>query len=138
MSPFYYQLPITKHRKIAMNFHLDVGEGTYQIQRVDARCVTINEQVYSHSIIVMPEYLSDWAVESFETLDVEHFKRLRALRPEVVLLGTGQKIRFPAPFLLAPLTNEGIGVEVMDTRAACRTYMILMAEGRGVAAALLF
>jgi len=121
-----------------MKFHLEQGEGTYQIQRVDSFGATINEKVYSHNIIVMPEYLSDWGVESFEMLEVEHFKRLRALSPELVLLGTGLRIRFPAPELLVPLINEGIGVEVMDTRAACRTYMVLMAEGRGVAAALLF
>ncbi|MEN8216733.1 MAG: Mth938-like domain-containing protein [Pseudomonadota bacterium] len=121
-----------------MKFYLDLGDSTYQIQRVDKHSVTINEKVYTDSIIVMPEYLSDWAVESFEMLEEAHFQALSALRPEVVLLGTGQKIRFPAPALLASLTNEGIGVEVMNTQAACRTYMILMAEGRAVAAALLF
>jgi uncharacterized protein len=121
-----------------MKFNLDLGDSTYQIQRVDKHSVTINEKVYTDSIIVMPEYLSDWAVESFEMLEESHFQTLSALRPEVVLLGTGQNIRFPAPALLASLTNEGIGVEVMDTQAACRTYMILMAEGRAVAAALLF
>jgi uncharacterized protein len=121
-----------------MKFNLDLGDGAYQIQRVDSHSVTINEKVYTDSIIVMPEYLSDWAVESFELLEGAHFQPLCALRPEVVLLGTGQNCRFPAPELLASLINEGIGVEVMDTPAACRTYMILMAEGRAVAAALLF
>ncbi len=121
-----------------MKLHLDQSDGTFKIQRVDSDCVTINEKVYSHSIIVMPEYLSDWEAESFERLEMAHFEAVRVLRPEVVLLGTGHSIHFPATELLAPLYNEGIGVEVMDTRAACRTYTILMAEGRGVAAALLF
>jgi uncharacterized protein len=86
----------------------------------------------------MPESINDWNVERFDALNVTHFEKLCALRPEVVLLGTGQKNRFPSPDLLVPLINEGIGVEVMDMQAACRTYMILMVEGRKVAAALLF
>ncbi len=121
-----------------MKFDLDLGEGTYQIQRYDSHSVTINQKVYTQSLILMPEYLSDWKVESFEMLEQADFQPLQALRPELVLLGTGQKIRFPTPELLVPLIHEGIGVEVMDTQAACRTYMILMAEGRAVAAALLF
>ncbi len=121
-----------------MKIHLDLADATYQIQRVDLQSITINEKVYTNSLIIMPESLNNWGVESFETLEVAHFQQLHALNPEVVLLGTGQKIRFPATELLAPLINEGIGVEVMDTPAACRTYTILMTEGRGVAAALLF
>lgn len=121
-----------------MKFQLDFGQATYQIQRYDSRSVTINDKIYTQSIIVMPEYLSQWAVKSFNALELTHFQRLRALCPEVVLLGTGAKIHFPTPELLTPLTYDGIGVEVMDTSAACRTYMILMAEGRTVAAALLF
>ncbi|KHD05145.1 hypothetical protein PN36_05560 [Candidatus Thiomargarita nelsonii] len=121
-----------------MKFDLDLGDGTYQIQRYDSHSVTINQKVYTQSLILMPEYLSEWKVESFEMLEQADFQALQALRPELVLLGTGQKIRFPTPELLVPLIQEGIGVEVMDTQAACRTYMILMAEGRAVAAALLF
>lgn len=121
-----------------MKFQLDLGQATYQIQRYDYQSVTINDKIYTQSLIVMPEYLSEWAVRGFNTLDPDHFQRLRALSPEVVLLGTGVKIHFPTPQLLTPLIQDGIGVEVMDTTAACRTYMILMAEGRQVAAALLF
>jgi len=120
-----------------MKLQIIEGDGTYQIQRVDLHSVTINEKAYTHSIIVMPESLNEWAVPHFDALNVAHFEQLCALRPEVVLLGTGQKIRFPPPDLLVPLINEGIGVEVMDTQAACRTYMILIADGRKVAAALL-
>lgn len=121
-----------------MKFHLDSGNATYQIQHYDQYSVTVSDKVYTQSIIVMPEYLSEWAVAGFDSLDITHFQRLRALRPEVILLGTGSKIRFPSSDLLAPLISEGIGVEVMDTPAACRTYMILSAEGRTVVAALLF
>jgi uncharacterized protein len=121
-----------------MKLHLESSDGTYQIQRVDSDSVTINEKVYSQNIIVMPEYLAEWTVKSFDELEIEHLEQLCALKPEVVLFGTGATIRFPATELLAPLINAGIGVEVMDTRAACRTYTILTAEGRKVAAALLF
>jgi uncharacterized protein len=121
-----------------MKLHQQLSKSTYQIQRVNSHSVTINEKVYTHSLIIMPEYLSDWGVEKFAALDVTHFQQLCALHPKVVLLGTGAKISFPAPKLLAPLIDEGIGIEVMDTNAACRTYTILMAEGRQVAAALLF
>lgn len=122
-----------------MKLQLDLNSNdTYQIQRFDLDTVTINAKVYSHNIIVMPDYLNEWLVESFDSLEMTHFEELKALSPEVVLLGTGQKIRFPSPELLIPLINAGIGVEVMDTAAAIRTYMILLAEGRKVAAALLF
>jgi uncharacterized protein len=120
-----------------MKLEIEQGNG-YQIERIDSHNVTINNTVYSHSIIVMPKSIIDWNVERFDALNVAHFEKLCALRPEVVLLGTGQKNRFPSPDLLVPLMNEGIGVEVMDMQAACRTYMILMVEGRKVAAALLF
>ncbi len=122
-----------------MKLQLDFNSNnTYQIQRFDFESVTINDKVYLNNIIVMPDYLNEWAVDSFDGLDVTHFEQLRAVNPEVVLLGTGKKIRFPSNELLIPLINAGIGVEVMDTAAAIRTYMVLSAEGRKVAAALLF
>jgi len=121
-----------------MKLHLTKGnEDTYQIQHYDQQNIMINDKVYSHSLIIMPKYLTNWEVERFEDLTIEHFKRLRALNPELVLLGTGTQLRFPAPELLMPLMAEGIGVEVMDTYAACRTHMILLAEDRMVASALL-
>ena len=121
-----------------MNLQLESNNSKYQIQQLDTHSVTINGQTYTKNLIIMPEYLSNWEVKNFEMLDVTHFQQLCTLQPELVLLGTGQKIRFPDPKLLAPLINACIGVEVMDTAAASRTYTILTAEGRQVAAALLF
>jgi uncharacterized protein len=115
-----------------------ISRNVYHIDRYDANSVVINEKSYSHSLLVMSDYLSDWQVESFAALTVAHFERLRALQPEVVLLGTGEKLRFPATELLAPLINAQIGVEVMDRTAACRTYNLLAGDGRKVVAALLF
>jgi len=100
--------------------------------------VEINRRRFEHAILVAPEgEIAAWAVDGFESLSAAHFEQLLALGPEVVLLGTGPRQRFPHPRLTAALTAAQIGVDVMDTHAACRTYNILMAEGRRVLAALL-
>jgi uncharacterized protein len=121
-----------------MKISLDDGTATYRILSYAQGRVAVNERILTRSLVVMPEaLLGDWPPQDFEALAAEHFAMIAALRPEIVLLGTGASLRFPAPGLLAPLYDTGIGVDVMDTGAACRTYNILMAEGRAVAAALL-
>jgi uncharacterized protein len=100
--------------------------------------VEVNRRRHHASLVVSGETLvTDWPVTTVEGLAADHMAAIVALRPEVVLLGTGPKLRFPAPALLAPLYKAGIGVEVMDTPAACRTYNILQGEGRNVLAALI-
>ena len=97
-----------------------------------------NRQRHEQSVVVMPtQLLSPWTQNRFDALTEEDLKALISLGQEVVLLGTGSKLRFPPPHLLRPLASAGIGIEVMDVRAACRTYNILVAEERKVAAALL-
>lgn len=100
--------------------------------------VMVNDQRYATSLIVMPEKLLPWEVQDFASLTPTDFSAIVAMQPEVVLLGTGDKLRFPHPVLTRALSEARIGVEVMDIQAACRTYNILMAEERKVAAALLF
>ncbi len=100
--------------------------------------VLINGVRHDGNLIVMPEHLQPWDAGGFSSLKPEDFSELTSLKPEVVLLGTGEKIRFPHPSLTRALSEARIGVEVMDNQAACRTYNILMAEERKVAAALLF
>lgn len=78
----------------------------------------------------------EWA-GSFEQLGPEHFEALAQLQVEVVIFGSGSRIRFPRPAWIAPLAQRRIGIETMDTPAACRTYNILAQEGREVAVALL-
>jgi uncharacterized protein len=91
------------------------------------------------SVVVLPDrILEDWAASRFDLLEPGHFEALADLGLEILLLGTGRHLRFPSPEVLLPLTQIGLGVEVMDLQAACRTYNILMAEERKVAAALLF
>ena len=79
----------------------------------------------------------DWQCRRFEDLSAEHFDRLAPLRPELIVFGSGQRLRFVAPQYLRQLMALRIGVETMDTVAACRTYNILAGEGRHVVAALL-
>jgi uncharacterized protein len=100
--------------------------------------VVVNAQRYDRTVVVLPERVwTGWEATSFEALAEPHFQALLALEREVILLGTGSRLRFPPPRLLRPLLDAGVGVEVMDVPAACRTYNILMAESRKVAAALL-
>ncbi len=90
------------------------------------------------SLILLPDAVQpDWPVPAFDQLRREHLAGLLEHRPELVLLGTGNRHRFPHPALLADLIAAGIGLEAMNTGAACRTYNILAAEGRRVAAALI-
>ncbi|QGZ39055.1 uncharacterized protein IP92_02730 [Pseudoduganella flava] len=100
--------------------------------------IEINAQPYDYSLVVLPEQPPQpWPVASFESLTVEHFETLLAETPDVVILGTGERQRFVHPRLSAPLTARRIGVECMDTNAACRTYNILMGEGRKALLALI-
>ena len=100
--------------------------------------VLVNGQRRESSLIVLPDRIVDWGAASFDRLSAESFVFLKEQQPEIVLLGTGPKQRFPDPRLTQPLAAAGIGLEVMDLQAACRTYNILVAEERKVAAALLF
>jgi uncharacterized protein len=101
--------------------------------------VEINAQPYDYNLYVLPEVAPRaWTVASFDALTAEHFEQLAADQPDVVILGTGERQRFVHPRLTTPLTSLRIGVECMDTNAACRTYNILMGEGRKVTLALIF
>lgn len=100
--------------------------------------VMVNGKRYEHSIVVSPEEVhEDWNVAGFEALNEANFSYFIALKPDVLLLGTGSKQHFAHPRLYRSLTDAGISVECMDTPAACRTYNILAAEDRKVVAAIL-
>lgn len=121
-----------------MKIQLESGVGRHFIRAYAAGSVTVNEAVYRRSFVLTPETIrADWAPQTFDELADSHFDEIAALRPEVVILGTGARLRFPPPACLAPLSRAGIGVEVMDTAAACRTFNILAADGRKVVVALL-
>ena len=100
--------------------------------------VAVNQRRIETNIIVLPEQIIEpWTAPSFDALTEADFNFLTELDIELLLLGTGRRLRFPNPRLLEPLRRAAIGFEAMDTPAACRTYNILVGEGRRVAAALL-
>jgi len=130
-----------------MKLHLTRAEGQNLVTGYADDYVDINHQRYSNSLIVMPDTLiADWTSSSnpasnqrltIDNLTENDFEKIVSLKPEVVLLGTGKTHRFLHPKTSAILTKLGISLECMTTAAACRTYNILMSEGRKVAAALL-
>jgi uncharacterized protein len=100
--------------------------------------VSVNGIRHDCNLAVLPDRLiPQWTPADFDSLTVADFERLAGLDAEIILLGTGQRLRFPHPELMRPLIQAQKGLEVMDLQAACRTYNILAAEGRKVAAALL-
>ncbi|MEK7261869.1 MAG: Mth938-like domain-containing protein [Pseudomonadota bacterium] len=122
-----------------MKIQFDAG-GTGQnfIHAYGPGQVTINQQAHRRSLLVTPSRLiTDWPPQSFSDLLERHFDQIRELDPEVVVLGTGARLQFPRTADTRALIQANIGLEVMDTGAACRTYNILMQDGRRVAAALL-
>jgi len=121
-----------------LKFHLADAAGLSLFTGYDADYVAVNHQHYQTSLIVLPGLIvEDWPPQSFAALEAAHFEAILKFMPEIVLLGTGSTLRFPHPSLSAALMRAYIGMEVMDTPAACRTYNILASEGRKVAAALL-
>ncbi|MES2258983.1 MAG: Mth938-like domain-containing protein [Pseudomonadota bacterium] len=121
-----------------MKLHASSTQQYQTITGYVAGGVEINAKPYDYSLIVLPETAPRaWPVNSFDELNTEHFEQILAEAPDVVILGTGARQRFVHPKLSAPLTMRRIGVECMDTQAACRTYNILMGEGRKVLLALI-
>ncbi len=100
--------------------------------------VAVDGERIEHSVVVSSSgQRLPWSCSTFEALGEADFARLAELDVEVVIFGSGNRIRFPRPAWIAPLAARRIGIETMDTAAACRTYNILAQEGRTVAAALL-
>jgi len=114
-------------------------EGTNAIARHSAEGVIVNGQEHRDSVVVPWQgSVQPWPVARFEALTEAHFAALVQLKPELVIFGSGARLRFARPAILRPLIDAHIGIETMDTAAACRTYNVLLAEGRSVVAALLF
>jgi uncharacterized protein len=122
-----------------MKMRADRMEGQNAIARHGPDGVVVNGVTWTESVVVpwsAPPFA--WEASSFDTLTAAHFERLAALAPELVIFGSGARLRFPAPALWRRLIEAGIGFETMDSAAACRTYNVLLAESRSVVAALLF
>ncbi len=122
-----------------MKIHLDTGDGRhFMIRAYEPGSLIVGENRYERSLILTPDrIIDDWRPQYLNQVDSAALQQLADLYPEVVLLGTGREQGFPSPDCLSALTDRGIGVECMDTGAACRTYNLLMGEGRKVVAGLL-
>ena len=121
---------------LPMKLHLSRSD-TNQITGYGPDHVLVNGVRHESSLIVLPDEVVVTWVTHFEALSPQDFDVVLMRAPEIVLLGSGARLRFPSPALYAGLLKARIGVEVMDTAAACRTFNILAAEGRRVAAALI-
>lgn len=121
-----------------MKFALDPSGAQYLIKKYTPENITVNDKDYHCSIIVGPTTLiPDWRPQKIEELKAEDFAPIIALKPAIFILGVGQKHEFPPAEILQPLYLNHIGIEVMTTAAACRTYNVLASEGRLVIAGLL-
>jgi uncharacterized protein len=121
-----------------MKLHATNTQQYQTVTAYDDEGVEFNLIRYEHSLIVLPETApTKWDVKTFEDLSASHFEQVAATAPDVVILGTGKRQKFIHPKLIAALSAQHKGVECMDNQAACRTYNILMTEGRKVALALI-
>lgn len=121
-----------------MKLHSDPQSSQNTITGYGIGFLEVNQTPYSHALIVQPEgEVLSWPVEEIQDLSEDHFSMISALLPELVIVGTGKKQVFLNPKILQPLIKAKIGFEMMDSQAACRTYNILMGEGRKVLAAIL-
>jgi uncharacterized protein len=120
-----------------VKLHLTRGEGRNQITGCGSGYVSVNGTRHETSLVITPEAIAPWPVPEAGSLSAADIDALLAHGPEIALIGTGPRLRFPPLPVLRPLIDAHIGYEVMDTGAACRTYGILMAEGRRVVAALI-
>ncbi|ANB03069.1 Mth938-like domain-containing protein [Ectothiorhodospira sp. BSL-9] len=121
-----------------MKMTREYGEGQNIITAYGGGGVQVNQVAHHESVVVLPDQLiPQWPVSRVDDLKLEALEPVLALSPEIVLLGTGPTLRWPPREVLYAIRAQGIGLEVMDTSAACRTYNIVMGEGRRVAAVLL-
>jgi len=120
-----------------MKFHLATASG-HIVTGHGAGWIRVGGQEYRENVVLTPDSIATgWGALGFDALTDADFAVLLETKPDVVLLGTGGAIRFPLPALTSVLAAAQVGVEVMDTAAACRTFNILSAEGRRVTAALI-
>lgn len=117
---------------------LDNNQARYQIRGFKLGQIQINETILTHSLIISPQHLIDnWAPQQAADITHEHLAQAAALKPDILIIGTGAKQQFLPLEIYGEFLNQGIGVELMDTAAACRTYNALTSENRKIVAALI-
>ncbi|HEX9391755.1 MAG TPA: Mth938-like domain-containing protein [Usitatibacteraceae bacterium] len=121
-----------------MKLHLNTSDGLHTITGHGEGYVAVNQQKIEHALIVMPaQLINPWTLAYAAAVSLADFEVLLEIGPELVVFGSGPVFRFPDQRIMVAFSQRRIGFEVMDTPAACRTYNVLMSEGRNVAAALL-
>ena len=121
-----------------MQLSLDNPKGVNAVTACGPDEIRVGPHVIRRSVILSPkQIIFDWPVSSISNLSIEDLAPALKLEPEIVLLGTGMRLAFPAGEIQAGILSRGVGFEVMDTAAACRTFNILLAEDRSVVAALI-
>ena len=120
-----------------MKLHLTPGAGLQLCSGYGPGYVAVNGVRHEASVIVTPEAVTPWQAGGLDTLTAADFGSIADQNPEIVIFGTGRRQRFPRPELTRALAETGVGLEVMDSGAACRTYNILASEGRKVIAVIL-
>ena len=121
-----------------MKFQPDSLAGTNTVSRHEPGTVWVNGVQWAHSLLLpWRGEVQRWPVEGLAALAAAHFEQILTLNPELVIFGSGERLQFISPALYRCLIEARIGIETMDTAAACRTYNVLAAEGRSVVAALL-
>lgn len=117
---------------------LDNNQSAYQIHAYKPGSIRINEHILTHSVIITPNQLiKEWRPQVVTELTAESLSPIAALKPDILLIGTGSQLVFLRLEIYGHLINLGIGVEIMDTSAACRTFNALTSENRNVVAALI-
>jgi uncharacterized protein len=117
---------------------LDDNQAAYQIRAYKPGFIKVNDVTYTQSLIVSPtQLITDWNPQAMAELSKDDLQKIIPLKPAILLIGTGESLCFPPVELYGELINQGIGVEIMDTSAACRTYNALTSENRNVVAALI-
>ena len=121
-----------------MKLQSDPHSGANTITGYGDGYIEINKIPYSHAVLLSSDgEILEWDIKSFEELSSADFAQMAPLKPELIIIGTGKRQRFPRPELLKTLIEAKLGFEIMDSQAACRTYNILVGEGRQVLLALI-
>jgi len=121
-----------------MKFAQESQDEGYIITAYGDNSVSVNGKTFEQSLILAnTEFSENWGITAIEQLTADHIEQVLSFDPELIIIGTGNKLVFPPVEIYAAIIQRGIGVDFMDTHAACRTYNILMSEGRGVVAGLI-
>lgn len=121
-----------------MKLSEDYTDGSYVIRAYSQNAITVNNREYQSSLLLANHTLQpDWPVQHIEQITPQHWQQILELQPQVIIIGTGDRIQFPHPSTYATVIEQGIGVEFMDSMAACRTYNILLSEDRSVVAGII-